>query len=609
MQSAPKADISAREEPQDPLRGFASILALPSIRARLEKSSREGAWTSDETLSLLSLDPLTLVRLLRLVHAPIGQHDSEILSVPELAKALGNHNLRRALRTPSQAVPDAPDLRKLWLHSVATAHAARDLAMDRGTIDPEQAWLLGLLHDLPLWTQCLGHLRESDDPTIDYHEWANDWRLPPTLSLMIDARINHDESSSSPAASIISTAEKLAELAGFRHPQDKNLLSEQTPAYDMEDRDMTRSRSLRQKVLKNLTRFGLETMLVEGTLTVETPAPIAAPPATAHLADMALNLSSSNEATSYRSITTIAMSAALRYLGFERVHHLRWTRPQPWCHIRTKADLSPRRLSMMQMGLTKQEHSAFEEARRTRMPAIINRKSGGLLQGLGTDQALLVPVNPDFGVPTFLILDRAYSASPIVMDHDAVGAQTLASITTLLIENLLLRQRQVRTERFALTDPLTRLFNRGVGISVLVQELARRKRTQKPLTLLMLDLDQFKDLNDTRGHLVGDLALRATADVIRKEVRRSDTVCRYGGEEFLIVLPETSVEDASITATRIFTAISNEGHRLGLPLTVSVGLSAATSTEDSVEDLLARADRALYASKERGRNRFSIDLA
>ncbi len=195
------------------------------------------------------------------------------------------------------------------------------------------------------------------------------------------------------------------------------------------------------------------------------------------------------------------------------------------------------------------------------------------------------------------------------MDHDAVGAQTLASITTLLIENLLLRQRQVRTERFALTDPLTRLFNRGVGISALVQELARRKRTQKPLTLLMLDLDQFKDLNDTRGHLVGDLALRATADVIRKEVRRSDTVCRYGGEEFLIVLPETSVEDASITATRIFTAISNEGHRLGLPLTVSVGLSAATSTEDSVESLLARADRALYASKERGRNRFSIDLA
>jgi len=157
------------------------------------------------------------------------------------------------------------------------------------------------------------------------------------------------------------------------------------------------------------------------------------------------------------------------------------------------------------------------------------------------------------------------------------------------------------------SGPLTRLFNRSVGISGLDQKISRAKRTGAPLTLLMLDMDDFKTLNDTRGHVAGDQALRHTADVLRKTLRKSDIVCRYGGEEFLIVLPETSLEEASISATRIFTAVQEVGTILDLPLTISIGLAAVHAHEDDVESALIRADRALYASKTRGRNRFSVD--
>ena len=124
---------------------------------------------------------------------------------------------------------------------------------------------------------------------------------------------------------------------------------------------------------------------------------------------------------------------------------------------------------------------------------------------------------------------------------------------------------------------------------------------------LNLDLDDFKALNDKFGHLRGDAALRISANVLRRTLRKQDTVCRYGGEEFMVVLPETSVEQASIIAARIFTQVERTGLEHAMPLTVSIGLTEVDSVTDTVETILARADHALYASKARGRNRFSVD--
>ena len=195
----------------------------------------------------------------------------------------------------------------------------------------------------------------------------------------------------------------------------------------------------------------------------------------------------------------------------------------------------------------------------------------------------------------------------MIEDDDLRAATALASTASILNENLLLKKVGLRSRRFALTDPLTRLYNRGVGLGTLEREISRASRTGAPLTLLMLDLDEFKKLNDSFGHVKGDSALRLCADVMRKALRKQDTICRYGGEEFMVVLPETTIERASIIATRLFTAVESAGVSQGLPLTVSVGLTQVLTDRDTVESVLTRADRALYASKSRGRNRFSVD--
>jgi diguanylate cyclase (GGDEF)-like protein len=177
----------------------------------------------------------------------------------------------------------------------------------------------------------------------------------------------------------------------------------------------------------------------------------------------------------------------------------------------------------------------------------------------------------------------------------------------LLNENLLLRRRRQRAQKFSLTDSLTRLFNRRMGLVALEQEIARADRMVRPLTVLMCDLDHFKQLNDRYGHLEGDAALRSTADILRQTLRKGDTICRYGGEEFLVVLAGTSAADATVLATRLFTAVEEHGKAVGLPISISIGLTCYYSG-DTIETLLQRADRALYASKGYGRNRFSADV-
>ena len=250
--------------------------------------------------------------------------------------------------------------------------------------------------------------------------------------------------------------------------------------------------------------------------------------------------------------------------------------------------------------------AAHQSAEPTRLAAPLAQQIG-LLSALSTDELLVVPLPSEQAMPSLLLLDRSLQLTPIELENDRGKAATLALLGATLQENLLLRRRQQRATKFAGTDPLTRLANRRVGLAALDRELARAERTDRPLTVLMCDLDHFKQLNDTFGHQQGDVALQAAADVLRHSVRKSDVVCRYGGEEFLVVLAETSADEATVLAARLFTAIAAQGERIGLPLTMSIGLTS-WRPGDAATDLLSRADTALYASKGHGRNGFSADV-
>jgi len=160
--------------------------------------------------------------------------------------------------------------------------------------------------------------------------------------------------------------------------------------------------------------------------------------------------------------------------------------------------------------------------------------------------------------------------------------------------------------RNALRDAVTGVGNRSALDRALVRELELARRTQQPLSLLMLDLDHFKRINDRFGHSVGDDVLRQTARTLGNSLRSMDMVFRFGGEEFCVLLSATGHEAAHIVAERLRAAVEAQSETAGaipLPVTLSLGLATLRDVE-SPRCLLLRADRALYQAKAEGRNRF-----
>ncbi len=164
----------------------------------------------------------------------------------------------------------------------------------------------------------------------------------------------------------------------------------------------------------------------------------------------------------------------------------------------------------------------------------------------------------------------------------------------------------------AMTDALTGLLNRYGLQRVMPREYAEAQRYGRPLSCLMIDLDNFKSINDTYGHPAGDIALQQIAEILIEAVRRSDTTCRYGGEEFLVLLPETNLDGAIALAEKIReTAASRtfgDSNARAFDLTLSAGAAMLAETE-SGNDMIARADIALYHAKAKGRNRVETVLA
>ncbi|MEH6343770.1 MAG: diguanylate cyclase [Bermanella sp.] len=181
----------------------------------------------------------------------------------------------------------------------------------------------------------------------------------------------------------------------------------------------------------------------------------------------------------------------------------------------------------------------------------------------------------------------------------------LARVRTALRE----KERQDLLERWATTDPLTELLNRRHFYELSDRELDRSQRLKSPLSFVMLDIDFFKKVNDQFGHLVGDTVLIILAKLLKEHLRSVDLCCRYGGEEFVICLPDTNREGARDVAERIRIAVSQESILASedSELFISVSLGVATGLEnEKVEAILKRADVALYKAKDAGRNQTQI---
>ena len=200
------------------------------------------------------------------------------------------------------------------------------------------------------------------------------------------------------------------------------------------------------------------------------------------------------------------------------------------------------------------------------------------------------------------------AAGDLSVDLPAGGSGEVGYLTrafSTLVTRLREREGQSELERLSLTDALTGLYNRRHLMGTLASEVQRSRRLRRSFTVLLADVDRFKQYNDTHGHLAGDAALVKIAEVFRRTTRAVDCVARYGGEEFVVMLLECNMATATIVAERVRGRIAEQDLGEGR-LTVSIGLAEYPEGGNTPEELIATADAAMYQAKSAGRNQVVV---
>jgi len=200
---------------------------------------------------------------------------------------------------------------------------------------------------------------------------------------------------------------------------------------------------------------------------------------------------------------------------------------------------------------------------------------------------------------------REVAAGDLTAAVPVVGAGEVAYVTEVFNDMVArLRQGREELERLSRTDGLTELPNRRHLMETIEREIRRAQRSERPFTLLMIDVDHFKQFNDAFGHLAGDDVLKRLAGVLTGAMRTVDYAGRFGGEEFTVLLPETPLDGAGEVAERIRARMAEQTFGDGRPaVTLSIGMGECPTDGESVDTIIECADAALYYAKETGRNR------
>lgn len=210
-----------------------------------------------------------------------------------------------------------------------------------------------------------------------------------------------------------------------------------------------------------------------------------------------------------------------------------------------------------------------------------------------------------------------YTLLPLAIDKDNLGHLAISAVKQgemdefrILAEQFLLGLKRAllykKVQELAIIDGLTQVFNRRCFMDKFVQEVRRSEKFNYKFSFLMFDIDHFKTLNDSYGHLVGDVVLKEISGVIKDNIRQIDFAGRYGGEEFAVVLPETDMKQAKFVAERIRRYVELKhikAYDEELKVTISIGIATFPDDTSNIEKLIDQADQALYRAKQAGRNK------
>ncbi len=196
------------------------------------------------------------------------------------------------------------------------------------------------------------------------------------------------------------------------------------------------------------------------------------------------------------------------------------------------------------------------------------------------------------------------------LEKQAFSGQEIETIRQIVNQIAVMLDKAIiykKAKELAFTDELTGIFNRRYFNQRYNRELGRARRYKRALSILMIDIDHFKQFNDTHGHLMGDEVLRKMSRVFESNLRKADIFCRYGGEEFVVILPEINLQQAMLVGEKLRRTMETfrfvDKRKMDKKITISVGVASYPENECNSEEILNKADKALYQAKQQGRNR------
>jgi len=277
--------------------------------------------------------------------------------------------------------------------------------------------------------------------------------------------------------------------------------------------------------------------------------------------------------------------------------------PEQALNIKVKNVKIPLREEEGVLAMTALEDMAFEVTSEEARNMVVNQH---IQKMLNLEYFATVPLKAKNRVLGVLLVDNIFTKKPITKS-DIRFLQMFANHAGLAIENSRLYEETVRLTRI---DWLTHLWNYGYFYKLLEESVASCLKNNQLLSILMIDLDNFKMYNDTFGHPKGDEALKSVSNILRDKTRKQDYVARYGGEEFAIIMPNTKRDHAFLIADRIRQATEamfvDKEIKNSIHLTTSIGIASCPQDDTNPQNLIGKADQALYAAKNSGKNKVCL---